>query len=191
MSKLISRLLRHSKQVRREEDGEVHYDQVIEECNKKQFDNTEPRSDEMLQQFALLRIGHLKMDISSDERWRTKEKIFFCLNPKYPHQFLYLRVIQGHSGSTINPALQVNVLLSKCSIEYIYHVGNGKELMSIVNHGLIPGGVSLRTDRQAVFFSIVDPMDNQDDLRETLYDLSQVRIASYKNTWKRFQNTVF
>ena len=34
-------------------------------------------------------------------------------------------------------------------------------------------------------------MDNQDGLRETLCDLSQARIAPNKNTWKRFQNTVF
>ena len=66
---------------------------------------------------------------------------------------------------------------------------NGKELRSIVNHGLIPGGVSLRTFRQAVFFTIVNPMENQDGLGN-LFDLSQARIAPYKNTWKPFQNTV-
>ena len=31
-----------------------------------------------------------------------------------------------------------------------------------MNHGLIPGGVSLRTGRQAEFFTVVNPMDNQD-----------------------------
>ena len=39
-----------------------------------------------------------------------------------------------------------------------------------MNHGLIPGGVSLKTGRQAVFFTVVNPMDNQDGLGETLYD---------------------
>ena len=33
-------------------------------------------------------------------------------------------------------------------------------------------------------------MDNQDGLGETPCDLSHARIAPYKNTWKRFQNTV-
>ena len=33
-----------------------------------------------------------------------------------------------------------------------------------MNHGLIPGGVSLRTGRQGVFFTVVNPMDNQDGL---------------------------
>ena len=66
-----------------------------------------------------------------------------------------------------------------------YRVGNGQELWSIVNHGLIPGGVSLRMGRQAVFFTVVNPMENQDGLGDTLCDLTQARIAPYKNTWKR------
>ena len=45
-----------------------------------------------------------------------------------------------------------------------YHAGNGKELRSTVNHGLIPGGVSLKTGRQAVFFTLVNPIENQDGL---------------------------
>ena len=32
MSKFITRLLRHSQKVRREDDGAVQYDQVIDEC---------------------------------------------------------------------------------------------------------------------------------------------------------------
>ena len=34
-------------------------------------------------------------------------------------------------------------------------------------------------------------MDDQNGLGETLCDLSQPRIAPYKSTWKRLQNTVF
>ena len=60
-----------------------------------------------------------------------------------------------------------------------------------MNHGLIPGGVSLKIGRQAVFFTVVNPMDNQDGLGETLCDLSQARIVPYKNTWKPFLNTAF
>ena len=52
----------------------------------------------------------------------------------------------------------------------------------MVNHGLIPGGVSLKTGRQAVFFTVVNPMVNQDGLRETSCDLSEPRIAPRKNT---------
>ena len=46
-----------------------------------------------------------------------------------------------------------------------------------MNHGLIPGGVSLRTGEQAVFFTIVNPMDNQDGLvRE-----NPMRLVTSKN----------
>ena len=60
-----------------------------------------------------------------------------------------------------------------------------------MNHGLIPGGVSLKTGRRVVFFTVVSPMDNQDCPGETLCDLSLARIVPYKNTWTHFQDTVF
>ena len=37
----------------------------------------------------------------------------------------------------------------------------------------------------------MNPMDNQDGPEETLCDLSQARIAPYRNTWKHFQDTIF
>ena len=40
VSKFITRLQRHSQEVYRGADGAVHYDQVIDECKKRQFDNT-------------------------------------------------------------------------------------------------------------------------------------------------------
>ena len=69
--------------------------------------------------------------------------------------------------------------------EYIYHVGNASELNSMIRNGLIPGGTSLKRGRQAVFFTTVNPME------WTPRDLTKPRIAPYKNTWKRLQNTVF
>ena len=39
VSKFITQLLRHSQKVLQEEDGGVHYDQIIDECKKKQSDN--------------------------------------------------------------------------------------------------------------------------------------------------------
>ena len=37
-----------------------------------------------------------------------------------------------------------------------------------------------------MFFNVVNPMDNQDGLGETLCDLSQARMAPYRNTWRHF-----
>ena len=127
----------------REEDAGVHYDQIIDECKKKLSDDTGYWSDEMKKQFSLAPRWSLEKWISVLEKGGGQKKRFqYCLNPNYPQKFLYIRAIQGHSGSTINPALQDNVLLPEVFTEYIYQVGNGKELRSTVNHGLIPGGVS-------------------------------------------------
>ena len=51
----------------------------------------------------------------------------------------------------------------------------------------------VKDKRTKTLFShaVVNPMVNLDDIGKTLCDLSQARIAPYKNTWKRFQNTVF
>ena len=52
VSKFITRLLRHSQQVNREEDAGVYYDQVVDECNEKQSDDTGYRSVEMKKDFV-------------------------------------------------------------------------------------------------------------------------------------------
>ena len=51
--------------------------------------------------------------------------------------------------------------------------------------------MSLKRGRQAVFFTTVNPMEDGYGLGETPCDLTKPRIAPYKNTWKRFQNSVF
>ena len=45
-----------------------------------------------------------------------------------------------------------------------------------MNHGLILGGVSLKTGRQAVFFTVVSPMDDQDG-----WGGNPVRLDTSKN----------
>ena len=156
VSKFITRLLRHSQKVHREDDGAVHYDQVIDECKKKQYDYTEYWSVERKKEFVNAPHWPIEKWISVLAKGGPKKRFQYCLNPSYLHQFLYLRAIPGNSGSTIFLAVQDNVLLPEGFTEY------GKELRSIVNHGLISGGVSLRTGRQTVSFIIVNPMDNQD-----------------------------
>ena len=69
--------------------------------------------------------------------------------------------------------------------------GNATEWKSIIRNGLIPGGTSLKRGRQAVFFTTVSPIENVYGMGETLCDLTKPRIMPYKNTWKRFQSTVF
>ena len=126
------------------------------------------------------------MDISSGKRWRTEEKVSILREPELISE-IPVPSSNPRAVRKYNPALQDNVLLPEGFTEYIYHVGNGKELRSMVNHGLIPGGVSLKTGGHAVFFTVVNPTDNQDGFGQT----PKTRIAPYKNTWKHFQDTVF
>ena len=68
------------------------------------------------------------------------KKIFqYCTDPS-GQEILYLRALQGHLGrNLIDPSLQDNVLIPNDFFEYIYHIGCGINLHSIVNSGLIPG----------------------------------------------------
>ena len=80
---------------------------------------------------------------------------------------------------------QDNVLLPDDFAENTYQIGNAHEMLSIIKSGLIPGGRSLRRDRQSVFFTSVNPMCARKDLEEFQYDLNKPRIAVYKNTVKK------
>ena len=104
---------------------------------------------------------------------------------------VYLRALQGHSGSNlIDPTLQDNVLIGPGIFPYIYHVGSTFNLYSIVSNGLVLGGQNL-CRRQTVFFLLVDP--RKEDHKDPEYiDFSVPRLARYlQNAWKRHQDTVF
>ena len=184
---------RHSQEVYREADGAVHHDQVIDECKKKQSDNTGYWSDEMKKEFVNAPHWSIEKWVAVLAKGGGQKKRFeYWLNSNYPHQFLHLRAIQGHLGSTINPALQDPVLLPEGFTEFFFLSRWKRKRIEVNREPRFDARRShLRTGRQAVFFTIVNPMDNQDGKGETLCDLSQARIAPYKNTWKRFQNTVF
>ena len=84
------------------------------------------------------------------KRWWTEEKVSILFETNLSRK---TPVPSSHSGKAysgnarINPALQDNVLLPKDFTKYIQHVGNGKELRSMVHHGLVPGGFSTKTGR--------------------------------------------
>ena len=139
----------------------------------------------------VLRSGQLMLGKLCWQNEKDHSKGQYCLNPNSSKHFLYFRAIQGHSGGTlVDPALQDNVLLPDAFAEYIYHIGNADELRSIIQSGLIPGGRSLKKDRQSEFFTAVSPMDDTQELEEFQHDLVKPRIAVYKNTWRAHQNTV-
>ena len=133
------------------------------------------------------------MDITSGKRWRTEEKVPLLREPELFSEIPLLSSNPRTFGNTINPALHDNVLLPEGFTEYIYHVGNGIELRPIVNHGLIPEGVSLKTGRHAVFCTVVNLMDNQDGLGETPMRLIKSKnraIQKYLETLSRYSISV-
>ena len=104
---------------------------------------------------------------------------------------LCLRALQGHSGrSPIDPSLQDNVIIPNNFFKYFCHVGCAINLHSIINSGLTPGGQH-SSNRETVFFLLVDPMDKEHKDPEKI-DLEAPRLAQYMHkAWKKHQNTVY
>ena len=133
----------------------------------------------------------------SDEKWKRsmaggggQKKIFqYCYDSSGTIQ--NLRALQGHSGrNLIDLSLQDNVLISDGFFKYICHVGCAINAHSIINSGLIPGGQNL-SNRQTVFFLLVDPTDKEQNDPDTI-DLEAARLAQYMHkAWKKHQNTVY
>ena len=135
------------------------------------------------------------LDKFSGKSVSPKKRFQYCLipflEPNSPKRFLYLRAIQVHSGGTfVDPTLQDNVLLLDDFAEYINHIGNVTYMHSVANSGLIPGGKRLRRERQCVFCTAVNPVDEHRFPESARYDLDKVRIAVYKNDWTVRQDTV-
>ena len=168
-------LLRHNQTLHREQDGAVQFYKI---------------------KFHL-RDHSLSTQNWSDDRWiaclaaggGSKRRYQYCSD--YLGSIIYLRALQGHSGSNVtDPTLQDNVLSGSGIFPYIYHVGSNFNLYSIISNGLIPGGQNL-SRRQSLFFLPVDPRDEDHKDPENI-DYSVPRHARYvQNTWKRHQDTVF
>ena len=170
----MTRLLRNETSIPREDDGAVRFDDILEEFKARFKDS-------------------LQWPI---EDWTTiqakgggqKNRFQYCLNPDSSDNFLYFRAIQGHSGrNVVDPSLQDNVLLPEHFTEYIHHIRNAIELYSMIRSGLIPGGKSLKRDRQSVFFTALNPMEHDQGIEETRCNLDEPRIVPHKNTWRSHQ----
>ena len=175
MSKRVINLLRHNLDVDRERDGAVQFYKIK----------------------FLMREYSLSTQNWSDNRWLAclaagggpKRRYQYCSD--YLGSIIYLRALQGHSGdSIIDLAMQDHVLISPGVFPCIYHVGSNFNIPSILNNGLILGGLEL-SGRQSVFFLPIDPRDEKHQDPENI-DYSVPRRARYvQNAWKRHQDTVF
>ena len=175
LSKKVINLLQHNQKVHREQDGAVQFYKI-------KFHQ---------------RDHHSQIQNWSDDRWKaclaagggSKRRYQYCSDNV--GTIIYLRVLQGHSGSNlIDPTLQDNVLIGTGIFPYIYHVGCTFNLHSINNNGLVPGGQNLGR-RQTVFFLLVDPR-NESHRDPEYIDFSVPRLARYLHkAWKRHQDAVF
>ena len=175
VSKKLINLLRHGRQVHREDDG------AIEFWRFKDY----------------LRNHFLHSQHWSGEKWKStmakgggnKKRFQYCTDAS--GEILYLRPLQGQSErNLVDPSLQDNVLIPDDFFEYFYHVECAINFHSITNSRLIPGGQNL-SKRQTVFFLPVHPMDKEHKDPETV-DLKAPRLAQYMQTaWKKHQNTVY
>ena len=118
LSKKVINLLRHNQTLQREDYG------AIEFCTIKFY----------------LRNHHSQIQNWSDDRWKaclaagggSKRRYQYCSDNS--GRILYLRALQGHSGSSlIDPTLQDNVLIGTGIFPYIFHVGCTFNLHSIIN----------------------------------------------------------
>ena len=175
LSKKVINLLRHNQTLQKEDDGAIEFYKIK----------------------FYLRNHHSQIQHWSDDRWNSclaagggsKRRYQYCSDDS--GTILYLRALQGHSGSNlIDPTLQDNVLIGPGIIPYTYHVGCAFNLHAIINNGLIPGGQDL-SRRQTVFLLLVDPRDESHKDPEHI-DFSVPRRARYvHSTWKRHQDAVF
>ena len=140
-----------SKKVYREADGAVHYDQVIDECKKRQSDSTAYWSDDMKKDFV--NAPHWSI-----EKWKSsmaggggnKKRFQYCTDPS-GEEILYLRALQGRSGrNPIDPTLQDSVMILDDFFKYIYHVGCAINLHSIINSRLIPGRTNFEQQTDSI-----------------------------------------
>ena len=139
LSKKVVNLLQHNQKLHREEDGAIQFYKI---------------------KFHLR--DHSQIQNWSDDRWiaclaaggGSKRKYQYCSDNL--GSIIYLRALQGHTGSNLIDPLQDNVLIRLGICPYIYHVGSNFNLHSIISNGLIPGGQNL-SRRQTVFFLPVEP----------------------------------
>ena len=157
---LSKKSLRHNQTLQREEDGAIDFYTIK----------------------FYLRNHHSQIQVWSDDRWKayfaagggSKRRYQYCSDDS--GTILFLRALQGHSGSNlIDPTLQDNVVIGTGIFNYIYHIGCAINLQSIINNGLIPGGQDL-SRRQTVFFLSTDPRDEGHKDPEHI-DLSVPRLA--------------
>ena len=138
----------------------------------------------------LFRHGSLPRDNDGAiEFWRKKiSSESFCvlssLSEETRQDFISVLILQEQFCiSELSKVLQDAILSGQCRdsglfFKYIHHVGCAINLHSIISSGLTSGGQHL-SERQSVFFLLVNPMERKHKDLETI-DLGAPRLAPCK-----------
>ena len=135
----------------------------------------------LCQGLRVLRNSKFKLRSASSKKEEDKRK---CFSTAWT---LFLPNVSCISEQS-RDIQEVLSLILHCKTMYCYRTtspststtpGNANELHSIIESGLVPGGRSLKKDKQSVFFIAANPMDNNQDLEEVQYDLDKPGIAVY------------
>ena len=144
ISKKMIALFRHGT-LAREKDGAVEFRRLKAEFTSS-FSQSPHWSVQLWLKYLETGGGH--------------KKRFQFFTDSLGQEILHLRAIQGHSGeNSVDPFLLDTVLIPDYFFEFIHHVGSVFNLHSVIQSGLIVGGATHRRDRQTVFFTAVDLMD--------------------------------
>ena len=130
-SKFMTRTLRHDSSTPRDEDGAVRFDEFIVKL-KEFFVST-----------LQWTVKTWANSLAQGGGW--KKRLQYCLNPFSSNEFLYFRVIQGHSGeNVVDPLLQDNIVSGWFRRVHLPSE-NAYEMHSIIQCGLSLGGKSRQT----------------------------------------------
>ena len=139
---------------------------------------------------CIVTIGLMKSGRAS---WEEEEetRTYFSIVLIHQEQFCtseLSKVIQD-ATSLILHYRTMSLFRTVSSSTCMYHVGCAINLHSIINSGLIPGGQNL-SNRETVFFLLVDPMDKEHKDPDTI-DLGAPRRAQYMHkAWKKSKHGV-
>ena len=103
----------------------------------------------------------------------------------------YIRAIQGHSGGMIfSPRLINYVMISYKWKRFIYHVDRARDQYSLAEIGLVVGGKEREEGRQTIFFTSLDPFNNDADEAESSTDTTKPSKVKYQIHWRIEQDVV-
>ena len=134
VSKAMIRFLLHGASVPREDDGAVRFDDLVKEFEAK-FDGTSQWPiNDWIKGFNTASTLTLPNYSCISEQFRDIQETVSLI--------LHCKTVYG---------------CRRTSPKYIYHVGNVSQMYSIINSGL-------KRERQSVFFTAVNPMDDDQSM---------------------------